>query len=101
MRLAALLFATTALLGPGAAFAADQASTPAASPPIAAPVVPILEPAPPEQNPELIDGRKRPGQQPTYPGGVVQTNPGAVNAPPPDAFPTDEIPVPDRWRLAA
>jgi hypothetical protein len=109
MRLAALLFATAALLGPEAVFAADQApqaSTPAApsqaaSPPIAAPVVPIIEPAAPEPNPELIDGRKRPGQQPAYPAGVVQTNPGAVNAPPPDAFPTNELPVPDRWRLAA
>jgi hypothetical protein len=109
MRRAALLFATTVVLAPAAALAADQASgatapaaqAPADSPPIAAPVTPTLAPAPPEQNPELIDGRKRPGQQPTYPGGVVQTNPGAVNAPPPTAFPTDQIPVPDRWRLSA
>jgi hypothetical protein len=30
---------------------------------------------------------------------VSQDNPGALRAPPPEAFPTDQIPVPDRWRL--
>ena len=33
------------------------------------------------------------------PDAVTQNNPGAVRAPPPEAFPTDQIPVPDRWRL--
>ena len=33
------------------------------------------------------------------PEPVNQDNPGAVRAPPPEAFPTDHIPVPDRWRL--
>ena len=33
------------------------------------------------------------------PDPVDQDNPGAVRAPPPEAFPTDQIPVPDRWRL--
>jgi hypothetical protein len=110
MRIAALLLVSTAILGPAAALAADPqaaapetpvATAPAASPPIAPPVTPIIEPAPSAQDPDVIEGRKRPGQQPTYPNGVVQTNPGAVYAPPPEAFPTNEIPVPDRWRLAA
>jgi hypothetical protein len=30
---------------------------------------------------------------------VTQDNPGAVRAPPPEAFPTDQVPIPDRWRL--
>ena len=45
--------------------------------------------------------RHRPGEPPpTLPAPVVQKNPGAVEAPPPEAFPVDHIPVPDRWRLA-
>ncbi|MBA3898129.1 MAG: hypothetical protein H0X36_13565, partial [Sphingomonadaceae bacterium] len=47
----------------------------------------------------LIDGRRRPGHQKGLPERVTQDNPGAVRAPPPEAFPTDEFPVPDRWRL--
>ena len=47
----------------------------------------------------LIDGRRRPGVQKTLPDPVTQNNPGAVSAPPPEAFPTDEFPVPDRWRI--
>ena len=48
----------------------------------------------------LIDGRRRPGvPQHELPEGVSQINEGAVRAPPPEAFPTDQIPVPDRWRL--
>jgi hypothetical protein len=46
-----------------------------------------------------IDGRKRPGYQPPLPDKVEQDNIGAVRPPPPEAFPTDEFPVPDRWRL--
>ena len=56
---------------------------------------------PRRKDPTVIEGRQRPGQQKTYPDEIVQTNPGAVRAPPPEAFPTDQIPVPDRWRLAA
>jgi hypothetical protein len=104
----ALLLASTAVLGPAAAFADPQAASEAAaasaassSLPIAAPVTPLIEPAPPEHDPDVLDGRKRPGQQRAYPPGVVQTNPGAVEPPPPDAFPTAQIPVPDRGRLAA
>src|SRR5271163_1672732 len=46
-----------------------------------------------------MEGRQIPGQQKTYPPPPSPNNPGAVWAPPPEAFPTDEIPVPDRWRL--
>ena len=53
----------------------------------------------PEVDPQLIDGRRRPGYVPELPDPVTQDNPGAVRAPPPEAFPTDQIPVPDRWRL--
>ena len=47
----------------------------------------------------LIEGRRRPDSQRDLPDPVSQDNPGAVRAPPPEAFPTDHIPVPDRWRL--
>jgi len=50
-------------------------------------------------DPELIDGRRRPGYTGPLPERIDQTNIGAVRAPPPTAFPTDQIPVPDRWRL--
>jgi hypothetical protein len=45
------------------------------------------------------DGRRRPGREETFPAPVQQSNPGAVRAPPPEAFPRDEVPIPDRWRL--
>jgi len=65
------------------------------------------QPEPPDRDqpvttPEdaLIQGRRRPGvPQDELPDRVTQTNDGAVRAPPPEAFPTDQIPVPDRWRL--
>jgi hypothetical protein len=47
----------------------------------------------------LIDGRKRPGYQRRLPDRVTQDNAGAVRPPPPEAFPSGEFPVPDRWRL--
>ncbi|WP_422396632.1 hypothetical protein [Sphingomonas profundi] len=47
----------------------------------------------------LIDGRRRPGEVKALPDRVTQDNEGALRAPPPEAFPTDQIPVPDRWRL--
>jgi hypothetical protein len=61
-------------------------------------------PEPPEAgfpavDPELIEGRQRPGYNAPLPDQVEQDNPGAVRAPPPEAFPTDEVPIPDRWRL--
>ena len=54
---------------------------------------------PPDVDSGVIKGRKRPGYQPALPGRVVQDNPGAVRAPPPEAFPTDQLPLPDRWRI--
>ena len=49
---------------------------------------------------QLLPGRKRPGMvEAPLSDKVVQDNPGAVRAPPPEAFPVDEFPVPDRWRL--
>ncbi len=50
-------------------------------------------------DPDIIDGRERPGYNEELPDPVTQDNPGAVRAPPPQAFPTDQIPIPDRWRL--
>ncbi|MBL0922857.1 MAG: hypothetical protein IBJ12_00100 [Sphingomonadaceae bacterium] len=47
----------------------------------------------------IIDGRRRPGYQPRLPDKVTQENIGAVRPPPPEAFPTEEFPIPDRWRL--
>ncbi len=47
----------------------------------------------------IIDGRRRPGYQPRLPDKVTQDNIGAVRPPPPEAFPTEEFPIPDRWRL--
>jgi hypothetical protein len=57
-----------------------------------------------QEQPRSLDpsaeGRRRPGiPQSEFEDEVSQTNPGAIRAPPPEAFPTDQIPVPDRWRL--
>jgi len=43
--------------------------------------------------------RRAPGWRPTYPAAIIQVNPGAVATPPPEAFPVDELPMPDRWRI--
>ena len=48
-------------------------------------------------DPRRIPGRERDAPLPPR---VEQRNDGAVRAPPPEAFPQDHIPVPDRWRLA-
>src|SRR3546814_9641033 len=53
----------------------------------------------PPVDPELIEGRRRPDYTDPLPDPVTQDNPGAVRAPPPTAFPVDDIPIPDRWRL--
>ncbi|HTH28663.1 MAG TPA: hypothetical protein VL918_09365 [Sphingobium sp.] len=47
----------------------------------------------------LIEGRRKPGYQAPLPEAVTQDNPGAIRPPPPEAFPTDQLPVPDRWRI--
>ena len=48
---------------------------------------------------QSIDGRRRPGYEAPLPEAVTQNNEGAVRAPPPEAFPVDQVPIPDRWRL--
>ena len=48
---------------------------------------------------QSIEGRRRPGYEAPLPEAVTQENRGAVRAPPPEAFPTDQVPIPDRWRL--
>jgi hypothetical protein len=86
-----------------------------ASPPPAPPIngrgESAAEPAPPpppddwekligQDAPEaLIEGRRKPGYQPVLPERVTQDNPGAIRPPPPEAFPGDQFPVPDRWRI--
>lgn len=67
-------------------------------------VVPAAPPPPddvvaPEVDPGLLDGRRKPGVEQPLPPAIIQNNAGAVNAPPPEAFPTDSIPLPDRWRI--
>ncbi|MEE4154550.1 MAG: hypothetical protein V2I27_10360, partial [Erythrobacter sp.] len=50
-------------------------------------------------DPQIIEGRERPGFQSELPDQIDQTNEGAIRAPPPQAFPQDQVPIPDRWRL--
>jgi len=87
---------TGLLLEPALAMASEPAPPPSTA---AATVSPDDQPGPPDVDKQLIDGRKRPGYNPALPDAVSQTNPGAVRAPPPEAFPTDQIPLPDRWRI--
>ena len=47
----------------------------------------------------VLDDRRRPGVERPLPERVMQDNPGAVRAPPPEAFGSKEFPIPDRWRL--
>lgn len=53
----------------------------------------------PPVDPELIEGRERPGYTAPLPERIDQRNEGAIRAPPPEAFPKDQLPIPDRWRL--
>ncbi len=53
----------------------------------------------PPVDPGIIEGRERPGYTAPLPEKIEQENVGAVRAPPPQAFPTEQIPIPDRWRL--
>jgi len=82
---------------PGQAAEPQATATPAPEENIIAP--PGVEPAPPEVDPDSIEGRRRPGYDQRLPDPLSQDNPGALRAPPPEAFPTDQIPIPDRWRL--
>ncbi|WP_374211788.1 hypothetical protein [Erythrobacter fulvus] len=53
----------------------------------------------PPVDPDIIEGRERPGYNAPLPDKIEQENEGAIRAPPPQAFPTDQLPIPDRWRL--
>ena len=53
----------------------------------------------PPVDPQILEGRERPGYVAPLPDKIEQRNEGAIRAPPPEAFPTDQIPIPDRWRL--
>lgn len=53
----------------------------------------------PPVDPQIIEGRERPGYTAPLPEKIEQKNEGAVRAPPPQAFPTEQVPIPDRWRL--
>ncbi len=106
---ASLLAPMLALVAP-AAEAAPQQAPAVATAPAAAPA-PAAEPT--TADGALIDGRRRPGYQKSLPDKVEQDNPGAVNAPPPEAFydkwdgegsPSDLVlntGVPDRWRIVS
>lgn len=70
------------------------------------PVAPPGEVAPqdweqdaPPVDPAIIEGRQRPGYTAPLPDRIEQRNEGAIRAPPPQAFPKDQLPIPDRWRL--
>ena len=84
------------LIVTGAAVTPLQVTAPAPTP------TPALDQGDAQDHPldtGQIEGRRRPGYNPALPPAVTQDNPGAVRSPPPEAFPTDQIPIPDRWRL--
>ena len=72
--------------------------SPQAQPPGEAPARDWEQDVPPV-DPGIIEGRERPGYTAPLPERIEQNNEGAVRAPPPQAFPTDQLPIPDRWRL--
>ena len=101
--------ALASLLAPMLALAAAAA---AAEPPAAPPTeAPAAEPT--TADGALLEGRRRPGHQKSLPDKVEQDNPGAVNAPPPEAFydkwdgegsPSGlvvDTGLPDRWRITS
>ncbi|KRB85829.1 hypothetical protein ASE00_03430 [Sphingomonas sp. Root710] len=86
---------------PAAAPVQTASEAPAQPAPLGDPsllAVPANAPASTVDDP-MIDGRRRPGYVTELPAPVSQHNAGAVSAPPPEAFPTDQFPIPDRWRL--
>ena len=76
------------------AIAQDPAAMGQEEPPVQAEA-----PAPPPVDNEIIDGRRRPDDSDDLPEKIDQDNEGAIRAPPPQAWPTDSVPIPDRWRL--
>jgi hypothetical protein len=85
----------------GLLFALLLATAPLAQRAMAADVIgDLIEACAAAADPPPLEGRKRPGQvEELPPAEVIRPNPNAVSAPPPDAFPTDQVPIPDRWRL--
>lgn len=81
-----------------AAVAGQAAPPPPPIPPVSSEVETPSTPTV-EADDALIEGRRRPGQQRGLPDRITQENPGAVRPPPPEAFPVDQVPIPDRWRL--
>lgn len=73
--------------------AAEEPSEQASPPPV------DWEVDAPPVDPELIEGRQRPGYTAPLPERTIQRNEGAIRSPPPEAFPRDQLPIPDRWRL--
>jgi hypothetical protein len=82
------------LLAQPAPPAEDGAAAPPPPPPPAA-----WEQGAPPVDPDIIDGRERPGYTAPLPERTIQRNDGAIRAPLPEAFPKDQLPIPDRWRL--
>ncbi len=76
----------------------EQAQPPAAPPGEQAKPADWEQDVPPV-DPQILEGRDRPGYTAPLPDRIEQRNEGAIRAPPPEAFPTDQIPIPDRWRL--
>ncbi len=86
----------------GSAQEAAEAAARAAEAQVAEPAGPPnerVEPPPTPVEETLIDGRRRPDIVRPLPDPIDQFNPGAIRSPPPEAFPSDHIMIPDRWRL--
>jgi len=79
--------------------APPEEAAPATVPPGEAPAAQDWEQDAPPVDPGIIEGRERPGYTAPLPEKIEQNNAGAVRAPPPQAFPTEQVPIPDRWRL--
>lgn len=84
---------------PAEAQPSAETPAPAAAPQSGPPVNERAAPPPTPVEEELIDGRRRPDIVRPLEDPLNQFNPGAVRSPPPQAFPSDHVPIPDRWRL--
>ena len=94
-----LVLQQAAMAEPPAEPVVDETPAPEAAETPTGEELPAIEEEIPDVDNGLIEGRRRPGYRQELPDRVTQDNPGAVRAPPPEAFPTDQIPIPDRWRL--